>query len=107
MAYQAPSVSSSDSSTSAVSSEIAALSPEDCSSLDAGSSSESELTTLIRESKAKEKARMRPHQEQLKRLAKVGSIDWIELESENPPSASAMIGEMEILIPIMIYDPSA
>ena len=59
-----------------------------------------QIAILIRESKAKEKARMGPHQEQLKRLAKVGSIDWIELESENPPSTSAMIDEMEILIPL-------
>ena len=43
---------------------------------------------------------MRLHQEQLKRLAKVESIDWIALESENPPSTSAMIDEMEILIPL-------
>ena len=28
------------------------------------------------------------------------SIDWIGFESESPPSASAMIDEMEILIPI-------
>ena len=59
-----------------------------------------QIAIFIRESKAKEKARMKPHQEQLKRLAKVRSIDWIELESENPPSTSAMIDEMEILIPL-------
>ena len=59
-----------------------------------------QIAILIRESEAKEKTRMTPHQEQLKRLAKVGSIDWIELESENPPSTSAMIDEMEILIPL-------
>ena len=59
-----------------------------------------QIAILIRESEAKEKIRMRPLQEQLKRLAKVGSIDWIEPKSENPPSASAMIDEMEILIPL-------
>ncbi|OUX24258.1 MAG: valine--tRNA ligase [Euryarchaeota archaeon TMED255] len=59
-----------------------------------------QIAILIRESGAKEKTRMRLHQEQLKRLAKVESIDWIELESENPPSTSVMIDEMEILIPL-------
>tara|TARA_B100000945_G_C19843966_1_gene350796 strand:- start:94 stop:510 length:417 start_codon:yes stop_codon:yes gene_type:complete len=59
-----------------------------------------QIAILIRESKAKEKIRIKPHQEQLKRLAKVGSIDWIGIKSESPPSASAMIDEMEILIPI-------
>tara|TARA_X000001036_G_scaffold229033_1_gene214031 strand:- start:390 stop:806 length:417 start_codon:yes stop_codon:yes gene_type:complete len=59
-----------------------------------------QIAILIRESEAKEKTRMRLHQEQLKRLAKVESIDWIELESENPPSTSVMIDEMEILIPL-------
>ena len=58
------------------------------------------ISILFRESKANEKARMEPHQAQLKRLAKVDSITWVKPASENPPSTSAMINALEVLIPL-------
>ncbi len=58
------------------------------------------ISLLIREHKTEDKVRVKLHQDQLKRLAKVSSIDWIQPDSEAPPSSSIMVNEIEILIPL-------
>lgn len=58
------------------------------------------LPILLRKGSARDKAYQELHQPFLMTLAKLESIQWLDVDETPPQSASAFVGELEIFIPI-------
>ncbi len=58
------------------------------------------LPVLLRHGNAQDQQRLADNQAFLQTLAKLASIQWLESTDEAPQAATALVGEMEILIPL-------
>ncbi|MCB1705383.1 MAG: valine--tRNA ligase [Halioglobus sp.] len=59
-----------------------------------------ELTVMLRNGNADDQRRLGQNSQYLKKLAKLAGISWLAPEAEAPMSATALAGELEILVPI-------
>ena len=59
-----------------------------------------ELTVLLQNGSDNDKNLFETHESYLKKLAKLESITWLNLEEEAPESATSLVGEMKLLIPM-------
>lgn len=59
-----------------------------------------ELTAMLANGSEEDKRRLNENVTFLKKLAKLGDISWLENDSEAPASATALVGELEILVPM-------
>ncbi|MCK5647450.1 MAG: class I tRNA ligase family protein, partial [Gammaproteobacteria bacterium] len=58
------------------------------------------LTVLLQNGSAADKERLLTNKLMLKKLARLESIKWLEKTDEVPESSTALVGEMQILIPM-------
>ncbi|RDL45442.1 valine--tRNA ligase [Marinomonas piezotolerans] len=58
------------------------------------------LEVFFRNGSEQDKARMEANLAFLQKLAKIESITWLEVGAEAPMSATALVGEMEVLVPM-------
>ena len=58
------------------------------------------LEVFFRNGSEQDKARMEANLAFLQKLAKIESITWLEAGAEAPMSATALVGEMEVLVPM-------
>ncbi len=58
------------------------------------------LAVLLRAGDANDRSRVEASQALLKKLAKLDSIEWLDDNAEIPPSASALVGDLEVLVPM-------
>ncbi|SBS30081.1 Valine--tRNA ligase [Marinomonas aquimarina] len=58
------------------------------------------LEVFFRHGSEQDKARMEANLTFLQKLAKIESITWLETGAEAPMSATALVGEMEVLVPM-------
>lgn len=58
------------------------------------------LTLLLRNGDDNDKKRLQQNEQFLKKLAKLDTINWLESSDEAPLSATQLVGEMEILVPM-------
>ena len=58
------------------------------------------LTVLLQNGSTMDKALFESHEAYLKKLAKLDSITWLNEKDEAPESATALVGEMKLLIPM-------
>lgn len=58
------------------------------------------LTILLRNGDDNDKKRLEQNEQFLKKLAKLEAINWLESSAEAPLSATQLVGEMEILVPM-------
>jgi valyl-tRNA synthetase len=58
------------------------------------------LTVLLRNGSADDRRRLAENSQYLVKLAKLASIDWLAEGAEVPMAATALAGELEILVPI-------
>ncbi len=58
------------------------------------------LTILLRNGGDNDKKRLKQNEQFLKKLAKLDAINWLESSEETPLSATQLVGEMEILVPM-------
>ncbi|MBN4080595.1 valine--tRNA ligase [Beggiatoa alba] len=58
------------------------------------------LSVLIQKGSEQDQQRLESNQHYLKDLAKIGSITWLNETDQAPESATALVGEMKILIPM-------
>ncbi|MEC8081414.1 MAG: valine--tRNA ligase [Pseudomonadota bacterium] len=58
------------------------------------------LEIFFRNGSTQDKARMEANLAFLQKLAKIESITWLEAGAEAPMSATALVGEMEVLVPM-------
>ena len=58
------------------------------------------LPLVLQQGDANDKALFETHQELLSRLARLESIHWLEADDAAPEAATAMVGEMRLLIPL-------
>ncbi len=59
-----------------------------------------ELTVLLKNGSDADKSRLEQNATFLKKLAKLADIGWVEPDEETPLSATALVGELEILVPM-------
>jgi valyl-tRNA synthetase len=59
-----------------------------------------ELTVLLRNGGEEDNRRLRENAPFLTKLAKLSAIDWLESGTEAPLAATALVGELEILVPM-------
>ena len=58
------------------------------------------LTVLLQNGSASDQQRLTTNEAMLKKLAKLESIQWLEKEDSAPESATALVAEMQLLIPM-------
>jgi valyl-tRNA synthetase len=58
------------------------------------------LTVLLQNGSATDKDRLLNNEAMLKKLARLETIKWLEADDEVPESSTALVGEMQILIPM-------
>ena len=58
------------------------------------------LTVLLNNGTGSDKNRLTQNEAMLKNLARLDSVSWVEEGNEIPESATALVGEMQILIPM-------
>ncbi len=58
------------------------------------------LTVLLQNGSTTDKERLTNNELMLKKLARLESINWLEASDEVPESSTALVGEMQILIPM-------
>jgi valyl-tRNA synthetase len=58
------------------------------------------LTVLLRNGSADDRRRLAENSQYLRKLAKLATIDWLAEGAEVPMAATALAGELEILVPI-------
>lgn len=58
------------------------------------------LPVLLQNGTTEDKARLDTNLHYLKSLAKVESVEWMDAKTEAPESATALVGEMKLLIPM-------
>ena len=63
-------------------------------------SSAKELTIYLKNGSPKDKTRLEENEPFLKKLAKLSVITWLDGEEEAPVSATALVGNLEILVPM-------
>jgi len=59
-----------------------------------------EVPVLFRNGSAEDQRRLQENQQFLTKLAKLASIEWLEQDAEPPMSATALVGNMEVLVPM-------
>ena len=59
-----------------------------------------ELTVLLRNGDSSDQVRLTQNSQYLKKLAKLGDISWLPQGTEAPIAATALAGELEILVPM-------
>jgi len=59
-----------------------------------------ELTIYLKNGSPKDKTRLEENEPFLKKLAKLSVITWLDGEEEAPVSATALVGNLEILVPM-------
>ncbi len=59
-----------------------------------------ELSVLFRNGAQRDRARLKENAQFLKKLAKLSDINWLASDEENPVAATALVGELEILVPM-------
>jgi valyl-tRNA synthetase len=59
-----------------------------------------ELTVKLRNGGERDKTRLEQNAQFLKKLAKLADIDWLASDEEAPVAATALVGELEILVPM-------
>jgi valyl-tRNA synthetase len=58
------------------------------------------LTVLLRNGSADDQRRLAQNSQYLRKLAKLAEINWLDEDAEAPMAATALAGELEILVPI-------
>jgi valyl-tRNA synthetase len=58
------------------------------------------LAVLLQNGSANDRTLSQSHQHYLESLARIESISWLESDADAPESATALVGEMKILIPM-------
>ena len=58
------------------------------------------LTVLLQNGNNTDQARLNTHENYLKKLAKLESITWLNTDDDSPESATSLVGEMKLLIPM-------
>ncbi len=58
------------------------------------------MTVLLTNGDEKDRVRLSQNEIQLKSLGRIENISWLENESEAPESATALVGELKLLIPM-------
>jgi len=58
------------------------------------------LTVLLRNGDEEDRSRLAENSQYLKKLAKLGDIRWLPAAAEAPVAATALAGELEILVPM-------
>ncbi len=59
-----------------------------------------ELTVLFKNGSSEDQARLHDYQQFLKKMASLENIAWLNAGDEEPLSATALVGQMEILVPM-------
>ena len=59
-----------------------------------------ELTVLLRNGTADDQRRLGQNSQYLRKLAKLAQISWLAEDADAPMAATALAGELEILVPI-------
>jgi len=59
-----------------------------------------ELSVLLRKGNAEDRRRLSQNSQYLRKLAKLADISWLEENTEAPMAATALAGELEILVPM-------
>ena len=59
-----------------------------------------ELTVLCRNGDQRDEKRLEENAQFLKKLAKLADLNWLSAGEEGPVSATALVGELEILVPM-------
>ncbi|ACE83113.1 valine--tRNA ligase [Cellvibrio japonicus] len=59
-----------------------------------------ELTVLFKNGSTEDQARLNSYQQFLKKMASLESINWLGTEDKEPLSATTLVGQMEILVPM-------
>jgi valyl-tRNA synthetase len=59
-----------------------------------------ELNVLLKNGGEQDKTRLDQNRQFLKKLAKLDEIRWLDAEDETPVSATALVGSLEILVPM-------
>jgi len=59
-----------------------------------------DLPVLFKNGSADDKQRLENNQQFLKKLASLESVTWLNADDEEPMSATALVGQMEILVPM-------
>jgi valyl-tRNA synthetase len=59
-----------------------------------------ELTILLKNGGEEDKRRLAENAPYLRKLAKLAEITWLEVDEEAPVAATALVGELEILVPM-------
>jgi len=59
-----------------------------------------ELTVLFKNGSTEDQARLNSYQQFLKKMASLESISWLGTEDKEPLSATTLVGQMEILVPM-------
>ena len=59
-----------------------------------------ELPVLLRNGNEQDRSRLEDNAQFLKKLAKLGDISWLPPGEESPVAATALVGELEILVPM-------
>ena len=59
-----------------------------------------ELPVLLRNGNEQDRSRLEENAQFLKKLAKLGDISWLPPGEEGPVAATALVGELEILVPM-------
>ena len=59
-----------------------------------------ELAILLRNGDTQDKARATENATYLRKLAKLSTIEWLASDAEAPVAATALVGELEILVPM-------
>ncbi len=58
------------------------------------------LPILVQNSSADDEQKWQTHENIINQLARLGSVKWLNVEADAPESAIALVGEMQILIPL-------
>ncbi|MBP6723904.1 MAG: valine--tRNA ligase [Halioglobus sp.] len=59
-----------------------------------------ELPIILRNGDQRDRSRLEENVQYLKKLAKVSDISWLDAGAENPVAATALVGDLEILVPM-------
>ena len=59
-----------------------------------------ELTILLKNGSEQDKTRLEANRQFLTKLAKLSKISWLEASEEAPVAATALVGDLEILVPM-------
>ena len=59
-----------------------------------------ELTVLLKNGSEQDKTRLEANRQFLTKLAKLSKINWLEASEEAPVAATALVGDLEILVPM-------